>query len=119
MSTARPARKTHVIRAPGRVNLIGEHTDYNDGFVFPMGIEPEIRVVCRQRGDGRVRLASTLFPDAVTEFSFQRDASLARRQGAEANERWGFFVHELRNALGTSMLAVAGQWKRWGTMTLP
>ena len=44
--------------APGRVNLIGEHTDYNDGFVFPMAIEPEVRVVCRARDDARVRLAS-------------------------------------------------------------
>ena len=63
--------RVHVVRAPGRVNLIGEHTDYNDGFVFPMAIEPEVRVVCRARGDGRVRLASTLFPGQVSEFSVQ------------------------------------------------
>ncbi len=61
--------RVHVIRAPGRVNLIGEHTDYNDGFVFPMAIEPEVRIVCRARTDGRVRLASTIFPDNVSEFS--------------------------------------------------
>ena len=54
--------RIHVIRAPGRVNLIGEHTDYNDGFVFPMAIEPEVRIACRARDDGHVRLASTAFP---------------------------------------------------------
>src|SRR3954452_24295662 len=59
----------HVVRAPGRVNLIGEHTDYNDGFVFPMAIEPEVRIVCRGRDDGRVRLASTLFPGESGDFS--------------------------------------------------
>ena len=45
-------------RAPGRVNLIGEHTDYNDGFVFPMAIDREIVMVGRARNDGVVRLYS-------------------------------------------------------------
>jgi galactokinase len=63
--------KVHVIRAPGRVNLIGEHTDYNDGFVFPMAIEPHVLLACRSRDDGEVRLASTAFPGEIVSFSVQ------------------------------------------------
>ena len=53
------------------------------------------------------RCLDNAIADAVTEFSFQRDASVARQQDADTNERMGFLVHELRNSLGTAMLAVA------------
>jgi galactokinase len=67
-----PGGKIHAVRAPGRVNLIGEHTDYNDGFVFPMAIAPEVTVVCRARDDGNVRYSSTAFPDQIVEFSVNK-----------------------------------------------
>src|SRR5580698_10052815 len=74
--------KIHVIRAPGRVNLIGEHTDYNDGFVFPMAIVPEVTIVCRAREDGKVRFSSTFFPDQIAEFSVNEKITIGEPKWA-------------------------------------
>lgn len=56
-----------VVRAPGRVNLIGEHTDYNDGFVLPAAIDRAITYAGRRRNDRRVRVYSQDF-NASVEF---------------------------------------------------
>ncbi|NMC21711.1 MAG: galactokinase [Thermogutta sp.] len=45
-----------VVRAPGRVNLIGEHTDYNEGFVLPMAVERAVWIGLRRRADRWVRV---------------------------------------------------------------
>lgn len=47
---------TFIAAAPGRVNLIGEHTDYNDGYVFPVAIDKYINIAARKRPDRRVTL---------------------------------------------------------------
>ncbi|MCU1424330.1 MAG: galK, partial [Microbacteriaceae bacterium] len=52
--------------APGRVNLIGEHTDYNEGFVFPFAINRRTVVALGSRSDAIVRVASS-FADEVAE----------------------------------------------------
>jgi galactokinase len=68
-----------VVRAPGRVNLIGEHTDYNDGFVLPMAIDRAMWIALRPRADQRVVLHSLDFPEAV-DFSL---AEISHRTGWE------------------------------------
>jgi galactokinase len=52
-----------VAYAPGRVNLIGEHTDYNDGFVLPMAIDRGVAVAAAARPDSRLRVHACAFDD--------------------------------------------------------
>ena len=59
---------TFIASAPGRVNLIGEHTDYNDGYVFPVAIDKYINIAARKRPDRRVTLYA-LDVDDSWEFS--------------------------------------------------
>jgi galactokinase len=57
-----------VVRAPGRVNLIGEHTDYNDGFVLPLAIDRAVWIALRPRADRRMVVHSLDFHE-TTEFA--------------------------------------------------
>lgn len=70
-SSATQKTESRTFRAPGRVNLIGEHTDYTDGFVMPAAIRYETRVFARTRGDRCVHVASGNFP-GTREFELDR-----------------------------------------------
>ncbi|CAM3186627.1 galactokinase [Rhodothermus bifroesti] len=59
-------RQVMVARAPGRVNLIGDHTDYNDGFVLPMTLAQAVYMALRPRSDRNVRLYSLNFAEWAT-----------------------------------------------------
>lgn len=54
-----------VFMAPGRVNLIGEHTDYNGGYVFPAALTMNTTVIARKRDDNLIHLCATDLPDRV------------------------------------------------------
>ncbi len=69
-NTSKPDR---LVIAPGRVNLIGEHTDYNDGFVCPMAIEPSVILALRPTDSSRVRIESSQFPGQRVEFDLTQN----------------------------------------------
>ncbi len=60
-------------QAPGRVNLIGEHTDYNDGFVLPCGINYQVVACANRRVDDMVKVISLDYDNQVDEFSLNDD----------------------------------------------
>src|SRR5690348_11587120 len=77
-------------RAPGRVNLIGDHTDYNDGFVLPMAIDREVWFAVRARADRRVKVHS---------LDFHQDASFALDDGGARKGGWVEYVRGVAWAL--------------------
>jgi galactokinase len=72
-----------IARAPGRVNLIGEHTDYNDGYVCPMAIDRQTSFVFAPRADARVRIHAAAIGQ-TDEFSIEREVP---REGP----RWALY----------------------------
>ncbi|MGI4845636.1 MAG: galactokinase [Janthinobacterium lividum] len=64
------------VQAPGRVNLIGEHTDYNDGLVLPCAIDYRTVIVARPRADRQVRVAAADYDGALDTYSL--DAPIER-----------------------------------------
>ncbi|WP_054179950.1 galactokinase [Trabulsiella odontotermitis] len=77
---------THVIQAPGRVNLIGEHTDYNDGFVLPCAIDYQTVISCAARNDRTVRVIAADYDNQIDEFSL--DAPIVTHD----SQQWSNYV---------------------------
>jgi galactokinase len=73
------ARPLHMVQAPGRVNLIGEHTDYNDGFVLPCAIDRATVVVASPRNDDVVRVVAADFENEIDLFSVNNTIERSER----------------------------------------
>ncbi len=62
----------HAVKAPGRLEVLGNHTDYNDGLVMSVAVDKYIFIACAPRTDGKIELVSSAFPEPekfwVTEF---------------------------------------------------
>src|SRR5580765_5464280 len=52
----------HTVRAPGRLELLGNHTDYNDGLVMALAVDRYITIAAGPRTDGKIELISSMFP---------------------------------------------------------
>jgi len=87
------AEPSHCFRAPGRVNLIGEHTDYNDGFVLPAAINYQTVIAAEPRSDGQVLVIAADFDGQESNFS------LAAPIEPDSNAPWSNYVRGVAWAL--------------------
>lgn len=105
--------RPRMFRAPGRVNLIGEHTDYNDGFVLPCAIDRHTVVAIAPRADRRVEAVACDFGAARVGFAL--DAPIGRDSTQPWSDYVGGVVREilaLCPTLGGFDIAIAGDVPR-------
>ncbi|MDQ2936777.1 MAG: galactokinase [Acidobacteriota bacterium] len=101
----KPAR---VFSAPGRVNLIGEHTDYNEGFVLPMAIDRRTFVASARRDDARVHVRSLDLGDEAT-FSLDDKKTIRSRSWVDYVEGVCRVLQDAGNEIAGADLAISSE----------
>lgn len=91
-----------IVAAPGRVNLIGEHTDYNDGFVLPCAIDFQVLVAISPRDDGVINVVATDYANALDTFAAH--IPIAKHPDAA----WANYVRGVTQVLGERGIVLAG-----------
>ncbi|NLW13800.1 MAG: galactokinase [Trueperella sp.] len=86
----------HIAYAPGRVNLIGEHTDYSEGFVLPLAIDKGVSIAFRPRADGLVRLYSVDYRER-SEFVIDSPSRIER----DSAHPWSDYFRGVASVLRT------------------
>lgn len=97
------AVEPRLFSAPGRVNLIGEHTDYNEGFVLPMAANLRTYVAAERRTDGQVVVHSVDL-DETASFSLNDDS----RHPQADSKSWVNYIQGITNILGAAGLPLGG-----------
>jgi galactokinase len=90
-----------LMRAPGRVNLIGEHTDYNDGFVLPCAIDRDTVVAAGPSADGLLRSIAADFGNATDDWPLAGGF-------AHSTTEWADYVRAVAAALADEAIALPG-----------
>ncbi|MBA6407773.1 MULTISPECIES: galactokinase [Pseudoalteromonas] len=81
-----------IAAAPGRVNLIGEFTDYNDGFVLPCSLEFRTQVMFKERDDNIITVHSLNYPGEKDSFSVDEEIT-------EGQSQWGNYIRAVTYVL--------------------
>ena len=92
-------QEPQIFRAPGRVNLIGEHTDYNEGFVMPAAIDFHTFAAIAPRSDTQINVRSHSFDEAL---------SFDMKDGLTPKHNWSDYVVGVVDQIKRSDQPLAG-----------
>jgi galactokinase len=89
-------------QAPGRVNIMGEHTDYNEGLALPAAINFHTVIAVKHRDDDLFRAVSTAFPGHIKQWYFGEEGTVA------AGDDWSHYLKGVTAAMNQSGLQAKG-----------